>query len=68
MDALGEIEIRVEGRVGAQTLSPKLVDTDEIREALAQTSDLLFPGVRRSQRPRIRYEIEDGSVWHVSAP
>ncbi len=64
MDALGEIEIKVEGRVGARTLSPELVDIDEIREVLEQAGDLLFPGVRRAQRPLISYEIAEGSVRH----
>ena len=64
MDALGEIEIRVEGRVGGKALSPDLVDIDEIREILSQANDLLFPGVRRGQRPLISYEIEEGSVRH----
>lgn len=64
MEALGEIEIKVEGRVGGQTLSPELVDIDEIREVLGQAGDLLFPGVRRSQRPRISYEIQEGCVRH----
>jgi hypothetical protein len=64
MDALGEIEIKVEGRVGAEELSPALVDIDEIRDVLSQAGDLLFPGVRRSQRPRISYEIQEGCVSH----
>jgi len=64
MEALGEIEIRVEGRVGGKALSPDLVDIDEIREILAQANDLLFPGVRRGQRPLVSYEIEEGSVRH----
>jgi len=64
MDALGEIEIRVEDRVGAKALSPDLVDIDEIREILSRANDLLFPGVRRGQRPLISYEIEEGSVRH----
>ena len=64
MDALGEIEIKVEGRVGAEELSPALVDIDEIREILTEAGDLLFPGLRRSQRPAISYEIVEGSVRH----
>lgn len=64
MNALGEIEIKVEGRVEARTLSPELVDIDEIREVLEQAGDLLFPGVRRAQRPLISYEIAEGSVQH----
>jgi len=64
MDSLGEIEIRVEGLVGSQKLTPGLVDIDEIREVLTQASNLLFPTEKRSQRPLISYEIEEGSVRH----
>jgi hypothetical protein len=64
MDALGDIEIRIEGTVGAQKLTPALVDIEEIREVLSQVSGLLFPSEKRSQRPLISYEIEEGSVRH----
>lgn len=64
MNALGEIEIRIEGTVGAQKLTPALVDIDEIRAILGEASDLLFPTEKRSQRPLISYEIIEGSVRH----
>lgn len=64
MDALGEIEIRIEGRVGGQPLKPELVDIDEIRVILEQASGLLFPTEKRFQRPRVSYVIEEGSVRH----
>lgn len=65
MNALGEIEIRFEGRVGAQSLTPALVDVEEIREILGEAADLLFPTEKRSQRPVISYEISEGSVRHL---
>jgi len=64
MDAIGEIEIRIEGSVGAKQLTPALVDIEEIREILSQAAVLLFPAEKRSQRPLISYQIEDGSVLH----
>jgi hypothetical protein len=64
MDALGDIEIRIEGSVGARKLTPSLVDIDEIREILTQAVGLLFPTEKRSQRPLISYEIVEGSVRH----
>ena len=64
MDALGDIEIRIEGSVGARKLAPSLVDIDEIREILTQAAGLLFPTEKRSQRPLISYEIVEGSVRH----
>lgn len=50
--------------VGAQKLTPALVDIDEVREILTQASGLLFPSDKRSQRPLISYEIVEGSVRH----
>lgn len=64
MNALGEIEIHIEGKVGAQSLTPVLVDIDEIRDLLGEAAGLLFPTEKRSQRPVISYEISDGSVRH----
>lgn len=64
LNMLGEIEIRIEGSVGAQKLKPELVDIDEIREILNQASGLLFPSEKRSQRPLISYELVEGSVRH----
>jgi hypothetical protein len=64
MDALGEIEIRIEGSVGTQKLTPAQVDIEEIRVILSQASGLLFPSEKRSQRPLISYEITEGSVRH----
>lgn len=64
MNVLGEIEIHIEGKVGAQPLTPDLVDIEEIRGLLNEASDLLFPTEKRSQRPVISYEISAGSVRH----
>ena len=64
MNSLGEIEIRIEGFVGAKKLAPALVDIEEIREILHQAGNLFFPAEKRSQRPLISYEIEEGSVRH----
>lgn len=61
---MGEIEIKIEGSVGGQKLTPVLVDIDEIREILEQASNLFFPTEKRSQRPLISYEIVEGSVRH----
>jgi hypothetical protein len=64
MDAMGEIEIKLEGSVGKEKLRPEHVDIDEIREILGQAAHLLFPTEKRAQRPLISYEIEEGSVRH----
>ena len=64
MDVFGEIEIKIDGSVGAQKLTPELVDIDEIREILTQASNLLFPAEKRAQRPLVSYEIVAGSVRH----
>lgn len=64
MDALGNIEIKLEGFVGARKLSPAVVDIDEIKEVLSQASALLFPESKRAHRPMISYELVEGSVIH----
>ena len=64
MDALGNIEIKLEGFVGARKVSPAVVDIDEIKEVLSQASALLFPECKRAQRPLISYELVDDSVIH----
>ena len=64
MNALGEVEIHMEGKVGAQGLAPAHVDVEEIREILGEVAGLLFPTEKRSQRPVISYEISEGSVRH----
>jgi hypothetical protein len=64
MEAMGEIEIKIEGSVGAQRLTPSLVDIEEIGEILRQAAHLFFPVEKRSQRPLISYEIVEGSVRH----
>lgn len=64
MNALGEIEIKIEGKAGTQVLTPTHVDISEIREILGEASNLLFPTEKRSQRPLISYEIVEGSVRH----
>lgn len=64
MNALGEIEIHIEGNVGAHRLTPDLVDIEEIGEILGEAANLLFPTEKRSQRPLISYEISEGSVRH----
>ena len=64
MNALGEIEIKVEGFVGAKKLTPDLVDISEIQAILAEASNLFFPAGKRSQRPLVSYQIQEGSVRH----
>ena len=64
MDALGEIEIKLEGSVGTHQLRPEHVDIEEIRTVLNQAAHLLFPTEKRSLRPLISYEIYEGSVKH----
>lgn len=61
---MGEIEIRIEGSVGSQRLTPSLIDVEEVREILGQAAHLFFPVEKRSQRPLISYEIVEGSVRH----
>lgn len=53
MDEQGNIEIKLEGYVGARKLSPSVVDIDEIEEVLSQATALLFPESKRAHLPLI---------------
>jgi hypothetical protein len=64
MEALGTIEIRVQGIRGSEELSPKNLDIVELRDTLTRVEGLLFPYGGR-QRPTVTYEMQAGSVRHV---
>jgi len=64
MEPIAEIEIKIEGSVGALKLAPELVDINEICEILTEASHLFFPTEKRAQRPLISYELSEGSVLH----
>jgi hypothetical protein len=64
MEKTGFIEIRVIGKRGNLDITPDSYDIKEIISVLQQAENLIFPGNKR-ERPRISYEIKDGSVRHI---
>jgi hypothetical protein len=64
MEALGTIEIRVQGIRGSEEISPKNLDIAELRDMLTRVEGLLFPTGGR-KRPAVTYEMHEGSVRHV---
>lgn len=64
MEKTGDIEIRVIGELGNQSLSPDNYDIKHIATILQNVEDLLFPN-NKKDRPIITYDIQEGSVRHL---
>lgn len=64
MEKIGEIEIRVVGKLGNQNLSPDNYDIKHIATILQNVEDLLYPN-NKKDRPIIAYDIQEGSVKHL---
>lgn len=64
MKAVSNIEIRVQGKVGALELKPSNYDVKDTIQVLQTVEDLLFPNTKKD-RPTINYSIEEGSVKHI---
>ncbi len=64
MDKIGQIEIRVTGKVGNMELTPDNYDIREIISMLENAENLLYP-TNKKDRPTISYSIENGSVRHI---
>lgn len=59
----GYIEIRVSNR--ENSLKPKDVDINEIKEFISDVESFLYPNRKeKKNRPHISYDIEEGSVKH----
>lgn len=64
MDKIGNIEIKVVGKLGNQNLSPNNYDIKQVAAILQHVEDLLYPKNKRD-RPLITYNIQEGSVRHL---
>ena len=64
MDKIGDIEIRVVGKLGNLELKPENYDIKHIASILQNVEDLLYPN-NKKDRPLITYDIQEGSVKHV---
>ena len=65
MEEKGFIEIKFEGRIGNDALTPMHIDIDEIKEVMEDIKDFLYPTrSEKSERPHIAYQLEAGSAKH----
>lgn len=64
MEKIGDIEIRIVGKSGHQSLSPDNYDIKHIATILQNVEDLLYPN-NNKDRPVITYDIQEGSVRHL---
>lgn len=63
MEEQGYIELRVTNK--DNTLKPKDVDINEVKEFISDVETFLFPNRKEKQnRPHISYDIEEGSAKH----
>lgn len=64
MNKIGNIEIKVSGKIGNMDLTPENYDIKQIVVILQNVEDLLFPN-NKKDRPLISYDIQQGSVRHI---
>lgn len=63
MEEQGFIELRVTNK--DNTLSPKDIDINEVKDFISDVESFLYPNRKEKQnRPHISYDIEEGSVEH----
>lgn len=63
MEKLGNIEIKVVGKSGNETLKPENYDIKYTVQLMQDVEDLLYPN-HKNERPLITYEVAEGSVRH----
>lgn len=64
MEKIGSLEIKVDGKIGNQSLKPYNFDIKHLENILKDAEDLLFPE-NKKDRPIIAYDVADGSVRHI---
>ena len=64
MEKIGQIEIKVSGKVGNVDINLDNFDIKEIISILENVEDLLYSGDKKN-RPIITYEIKEGSVRNI---
>ena len=66
MENLGHITIRISGLTSSGKLNPKDFDINEVKELINDFESLVFPSKQEKDiRPRVSYEIVEGSVNNV---
>lgn len=64
MEKIGQIEIKVSGKIGNVEITPDNFDIKEIISILENVDDLLYSGDKKN-RPLISYDIQEGSVRNI---
>lgn len=64
MEKIGQIEIKVSGKIGNADITPDNFDIREIISVLENVDNLLYSGEKKN-RPLISYEIKEGSVRNI---
>ena len=66
MDLIGYISITIQGKTPEGNLNPRDIDISETKELLSDVETLLFPTrPDKDQRPKVSYEVQEGSVRNV---
>lgn len=66
MQLEGYISITISGKTAHGNLNPRHVDITETKELLSDVETLLFPSKpEKDERPRISYEVTEGSVKNI---
>jgi hypothetical protein len=66
MEEKGFIEIKFDGRIGKNKLTPMDVDISEIKEIMTDLENFLYPTRNeKTERPHIAYQLGEGSAKHL---
>jgi hypothetical protein len=66
METSGYISIQLTGKTSQGDLNPKDIDIAETKELLTDVETLLFPAKsEKEERPKVSYEVQEGSVKHI---
>jgi hypothetical protein len=64
VERIGQVEIKVSGKIGNVDINPDNFDIREIVSILENVDDLLYSGDKKN-RPLISYDIQEGSVKNI---
>jgi hypothetical protein len=66
MEEKGYIEIKIEGKIGNQSIKPIDVDISEIKDIITDVEAFLYPTRNEKiDRPHVSYKLEEGSARHL---
>ena len=66
METFGHITLTIKGKTDKGNLDPKSIDISETKEILTDMESLLYPSkAEKEERPRVSYEVQEGSVKNI---